>query len=69
MKDQIKKLVEEPLERRTAPFASAPVDQTPVEDAPIDGGGGGTTTPEPPPAPEYPGNSDDHRQNIFNKNN
>jgi len=67
MKNQIKNLAQEPLERRTAPFASAPVDQEPVE-GPIDGGGGGgTTTPEPPPAPEYPGNSDDHRQDIVHR--
>ena len=66
MKSQIKNLAQEPLERRTAPFAGMPVDQTPVEE-PIDSGGGGTTTPEPPPAPEYPGNSDDHRQDIVHR--
>jgi hypothetical protein len=68
MKNQIKNLAQEPLERRTAPFASAPVDQEPVE-VPIDGGGGGGTTPAPlPPPVDYPGNSDDHRQDIVNKN-
>ena len=70
MVKQIKNLVEEPLQRRTAPFASGPVYQEPVEDAPI-GGGAGFTTPilEPaPPAPEFPGNSDGHRQDIFNRN-
>jgi hypothetical protein len=71
MKNQIKNLAQEPLERRTAPFAGLPVDQTPVEDAPIDSGGGGTTTPAPLPEPpvDYPGKSDNHRQDIFNKNN
>ena len=71
MKNQIKNLAQEPLERRTAPFASMPVDQEPVEE-PVDGGGGGGTTPAPLPEPEppvdYPGNSDDHRQDIFNRN-
>ena len=67
MKSQIKNLAQEPLERRTAPFASAPVDQEPVEE-PIGGGGGGETTPAPLPEPEppveYPGKSGPHRQDI-----
>ena len=72
MKNQIKNLAQEALERRTAPFASVRVFQVPVEDEPI---GGGTTTPEQPTVEpwsspiDYPGNSDDHRQDIFNRNN
>ena len=66
MKNQIKNLAQEPLERRTAPFASPIVDQIPTEDTPIDSGGDGPTTPVPEPV-NYPGNSDDHRQDIFQR--